>query len=99
MVRIRIFAAAVAATLAPSLALAEASAPPSRADVKGETRAAEKPHTLTPAGEAERPTTGTPGKGSTTTRAERKAATVEARKKHQLAPALSTPDYYNASHH
>ena len=35
----------------------------------------------------ERPTTGTPGKGSTTTRAERKAETVEAQKAHELTPA------------
>jgi hypothetical protein len=78
MVRIRILAAAVAATLVPSLALAQASAPQSREEGK-------------PAAVGvERPTTGTPGKGSTTTRAERKAATLEARKKHELAPAGAT---------
>jgi hypothetical protein len=65
MVRTRILAAAVAATLVPSLALAQASAPVG----------------------VERPTTGTPGKGSTTTRAERKAETVEAQKARELTPA------------
>jgi hypothetical protein len=68
MVRMKMLAAALVATLLPSLALAQAS---------------------TPAG-VERPTTGTPSKGSTMTRAERKAATLEARKKHELAPAGST---------
>ena len=65
MVRIRILAAAVAAMLMPSLALAQASAPVG----------------------VERPTTGTPGKGSTTTRAERKAETLQAQKAHELTPA------------
>ena len=35
----------------------------------------------------ERPTTGTPDKSSTTTRAQRKAATVDARKQGELTPA------------
>ena len=35
----------------------------------------------------ERPTTGSPSKGSTTTRAQRKAKTVEARKQGELVPA------------
>ena len=65
MARIRMLAAAVAATLLPSLALAQASAPMG----------------------AERPTTGAPGKGSTTTRAERKKETLEAQKAHELTPA------------
>jgi hypothetical protein len=64
----RMLAAVVAATLLPSLVLAQASAPIG----------------------TERPTTGTPGKASTMTGAERKAATVEARKKGELAPAGST---------
>ncbi len=65
MATIRMLAAALAATLLPSLVLAQASAPMG----------------------VERPTTGTPGKGSTTTRAERKKETVEAQKAHELTPA------------
>ena len=65
MVRSRMIAAAVAATLIPALALAQASAPMG----------------------VERPTTGTPGKGSTTTKEKRKAETMEARKKGELVPA------------
>ena len=65
MVRIRMVAAAVAATLVPTLVLAQASAPMG----------------------AERPTTGTPGKTSMTTKEKRKAETMEARKKGELVPA------------
>ncbi|HTJ04738.1 MAG TPA: hypothetical protein VL624_05290, partial [Caldimonas sp.] len=65
MVKIRMLAAALAATLLPSLALAQASAPIG----------------------VERPTTGAPGKGTTTTREARRAETVEARKKGELTPA------------
>ena len=50
MVRARMVAAAFAATLLPSLALAQASAPLSREQVKEETRAAQKAGELTPAG-------------------------------------------------
>ena len=85
MTRIRMFAAALAAILIPSLAHAQASAPRSRADVKAETRAAEKSGQLTPAGEG--PMQPAPGKASTMTREQRKAATTEARKKGELFPA------------
>ena len=86
MVRVRRLAAAVAATLVPTLALAQASAPLSREQVKQETRAAQKAGELTPAGQGgARSTTATPP--STLTREQRKAATLEARKKGELQPA------------
>ena len=56
-------------------AFAQASAPPSRADVKAETKAAEKAGKLTPAGEGTAPAEA-PGAKSTKTRAERKAETM-----------------------
>ena len=91
MIRIRMVAAAVAATLFPSLALAQASAPMSREQVKEETRAAQKAGELTPAGGGAAPV----AKSSTTshstmTREQRKQATLEARKKGELAPAGAT---------
>jgi hypothetical protein len=62
-----------------------ASAPVSRADVKAQTRAAEKAGQLIPAGEGVSPVPEKQTK-SNYTRAERKAATVEARKNGDLVP-------------
>jgi hypothetical protein len=66
-------------------AFAQAASSPSRADVKAEAKA-----NKTPAGEA----TGsvTPGKGSQTTKEERKAATKSARSSGQLAPTGEAGD-------
>ena len=90
MLRIQVLAAAIAATMFTSLAFAQASAPVSRADVKAETRAAEKAGKLTPAGEGAGPMTKSSEAPSTMTRAERKAATLKARKEGTLAPAGTT---------
>jgi hypothetical protein len=59
-----------------------ADAPKSRADVKAETRAAEKAGKLVPAGEG--PIAPTPSRQSNTTRAQRKADTLHARKAGEL---------------
>jgi hypothetical protein len=83
---------AVAASVFAQFALAQASAPVSRADVKAETRAAEKAGKLAPAGEGSAPMEKSTEK-STKTRAERKAETAQARKEGKLAPAGSLPDY------
>ena len=55
MVRISVLAAACVASLASAVALAQASAPMSREQVKAETRAAQKAGELTPAGGGEAP--------------------------------------------
>jgi hypothetical protein len=62
-----------------------ATAPGSRAEVKAETRAAERAGHLTPAGEG-RPTDGTSNFKSSKTRAERKSETLQARKNKELVP-------------
>jgi hypothetical protein len=80
-------AAAVAASVAWQGALAQASAPVSRADVKAETRALEKAGKLTPAGEGGAPQVGPAASGPTTTRAQRKAETKAAEKAGKLTPA------------
>ncbi len=77
-----IVVAAVAATLSWQTAPAQTT----RAEVKADTRAAEKAGKLTPAGEAANPTIA-PASGPRTTRAERKAATLAARKAGTLTPA------------
>ncbi|MEO8525313.1 MAG: DUF4148 domain-containing protein [Caldimonas sp.] len=82
-------AIAVVATFCWQSALAQASAPVTRADVKAETRAAEKAGKLTPAGQGGAPAAA-PLSGPTKTRAQRKAETREARKAGTLAPAGST---------
>ena len=66
--------AAVAAAMFAQASFAQASAPASRAEVKAETKAAEKAGKLTPAGEGAAPVAKSDEK-STMTRAERKAAT------------------------
>lgn len=86
MLRISVLAAATAATMATSLAFAQASAPTSRAQVKEETRGAAKAHQLTPPGQGGAPVTKSTA-GPSTTREERKAATLQARKEGSLAPA------------
>ena len=65
-------------------AFAQASSP-SRADVKAETKAAEKSGKLTPAGEATGSTS--PGKGSETTKEARKAQTKADVKAGKTQPA------------
>jgi FlaG/FlaF family flagellin (archaellin) len=67
-------------------AFAQASAPASRADVKSETKAAEKAGQLTPAGQGAAPMEKSTTK-STKTRAERKAETKMARDAGTLKPA------------
>lgn len=79
--------AAVAAAMFTQASFAQASAPPSRAAVKAETRAAEKAGELVPAGQAVSMPSTEPKKTSDKTRAERKAATREARKEGELVPA------------
>ena len=78
--------AAAAVALFAQGAFAQASAP-SRADVKAETKAAEKAGKLTPAGEGpgNMGTGATPG--SNTSKEARKADTKAAAKSHQLQPA------------
>lgn len=77
-----IVVAAVAATLSWQTAPAQTT----RAEIKADTRAAEKAGKLTPAGEAANPTIA-PASGPRTTRAERKAAALAARKAGKLTPA------------
>ena len=86
MVRVRMLAAAIAATLVPSLVLAQASAPKTRDEFKAETRAAQQAGELTPAGGGTAPAPKST-KHSTTTKEKRKAETLEARKKGELVPA------------
>ncbi len=88
-------ALAVVATFCWQQALAQASAPLSRADVKAETRAAEKAGKLTPAGQGGAPAAAA-ASGPTKTRAQRKAETIAARKAGALAPAGSTQKADNA---
>jgi hypothetical protein len=74
----------IAAALTPAALAQTDTQPKSRAEVKEQTRAANKAGQLMPAGEvtpADKPAS------STKTRAERKAETLEARKKGQLKPA------------
>ena len=82
-------AATVMATFCWQSAMAQASAPLTRSEVKAETRAAEKTGKLTPAGQGGAPAAA-PESGPTKTRAQRKAETIEARKAGTLAPAGST---------
>lgn len=79
--------AAVAACLFAQASFAQASAPPSRAEVKAQTRAAEKAGELVPAGQAVSMPSTEPKKTSDKTAAERKAATRQARKEGELVPA------------
>jgi len=86
-----VLAASIAAA-AMSTAVAQDNTPPaSRAEVKAETRAAEKAGRLTPAGEGAAPTEKVTTK-STKTRAQRKAETMQARKSGDLAPAGEAED-------
>ena len=82
-------AVACGTALAATTVLAQASAPLSRAEVKAETRAAAKAGQLTPAGQGGvRPSVA--ASGPTMTRAQRKAAVLEARRNGTLAPPGST---------
>ena len=84
--------AAIASVAFAGSALAEdAGARKSRADVKAETRAAEKNRQLVPAGQG--PLAPTPPRTSNTTRADRKAATLKARKAGELEPAGEASDF------
>ena len=83
-------AVAVVATFCWQSAVAQASAPLSRAQVKAETRAAEKSGQLTPAGQGGAPSVRTEAPGPAKTRAQRKAETIEARKAGALAQAGPT---------
>ena len=85
-----VLAIAAAASLCAQSAFAQASAPLSRAQVKEETRAAEKAGQLTPAGQGGAPVATSVASGPTKTRAQRKAETMEARKAGTLAPAGPT---------
>ncbi len=78
---------AVAAALCAQAVYAQASAPLSRAQVKEETKAAEKAGQLTPAGQGGAPVSRSAATGPTKTRAERKAETQAARKAGSLTPA------------
>jgi hypothetical protein len=81
--RLSLRIAAVATVALVGSAFAQgADAPKSRADVKAETRAAEKAGKLVPAGEG--PIAPTPSRQSNTTRAQRKADTLHARKAGEL---------------
>jgi len=83
---------AVAFATGSGLALAENSqAPLSRAEVKSETRALEKSHKLTPAGEGIKPYD-QPARTSTKTKTDRKAETLAARKAGELEPAGEAGD-------
>jgi hypothetical protein len=79
-------AAAASFMLPMAWAQSEATSPPSRADVKAETRAANKARQLQPAGEG--PSSDAAAKSAPTkTKAERKAETLQARKEGKLSPA------------
>ena len=74
----KLLAIATVAAAFSQLAFAQSESSPSRAEVKAQTRAAQKAHELTPAGEgpiAEKPSR----TRSTKTRAERKGETLQAR--------------------
>ena len=75
---------AATASMLWTVAFGQSSQPVTRAEVKAETRAAEKAGKLVPAGEG--PTFVVP-KTSNTTRAKRKADTLAAEKAGQIAPA------------
>ena len=68
-------------------AFAQAASSPSRADVKAQTKAAEKSGQLAPAGEAGDLKGTQPGKGSQVDKAQRKADTKAANKAGKLTPA------------
>lgn len=85
---------AVAAGFVCASVWAQSSASPSRAEVNAETRAAEKAHQLTPAGEGS--PAPAPEARSTKTRGERKAETLEARKTGQLHRTGLEPEYKEA---
>ena len=78
-------AVAAAVAMFSQGAFAQAASSPTRAEVKADTKAAEKSGKLTPAGEATGSTT--PSKASDKTREERKAATKADRSAGKLAPA------------
>jgi hypothetical protein len=82
--------AAAAVALFAQGTFAQASSP-SRADVKAETKAAEKNKQLTPAGEGPGAMSSGNTAGSTKTKAEGKAETKAAAKAHQLTPAGEGP--------
>jgi hypothetical protein len=83
---------AVCGAMLAQATFAQDAAPASRADVKAETKAAEKAGKFTPAGEgAAMSDTSTPK--STKTKADRKAEVAAARKSGELAPAGPAPDY------
>lgn len=83
---------ALCMALAARTSLAQGpSAPLSRDEVKSETRAAEKARQLTPAGEGSSPIPPKQAKSSYT-RAQRKAATAQARKNGELIPAGEVAD-------
>jgi len=82
--KLKLTLTAAAASLLCHAAMAQTTAPVSRAEVKAETRAAEKAGKLTPAGEG--PTFVVP-KTSNTTRAKRKADTRAAEKAGEIPPA------------
>ena len=65
---------------------AQDAAPASRAEVKAETRQAQKEHRLVPAGEGSTPPNAKPAPRSSKTRAQRKAETVAARNAGLIAP-------------
>jgi hypothetical protein len=87
-----VLVASIAAAAMSIAAVAQDNTPPaSRAEVKAETKAAEKAGKLTPAGEGAAPTEKATTK-STKTRAQRKAETMQARKSGDLAPAGEAED-------
>lgn len=90
MVPVRMLAIAAVATALPSLALAQASAPLTREQVKEETRAAQKAGQLTPAGVGGARVSPSTATASTMTAEDHKAATLEARTKGEPAPAGAT---------
>ena len=85
-----LIAAAVALLAQGAYAADAASAPKSRADVKAETKQAEKEGKLAPAGEGKSAITA-PAKTSDTTRPAVKDATKDAAKKGELTPAGEGP--------
>ena len=83
---------ALAFAAGTGLALADSTqAPLTRAEVKAETRALEKTHKLTPAGQGVKPYD-QPARASTKTIADRKAETLAARKAGELEPAGDVGD-------
>jgi len=84
MLRIRMLAAVLAATLVPTFAMAQDNAPKTREQVKAETRAVQQAGETTPAGGDATPVSKSKKSHSTLTREQRKAQTLEARKKGEL---------------